>query len=368
MAGKRKRASSPARTAHFVHEPFVDASKQIRLLTFEPGNDLDSISCNISTWSFDKARPYVAASYTWGSPENISCININGLPYEIRRNCYDALSQIRRQAPESYVWTDSICINQLDLDEKALQVENMGDIFANAELVYSCVGEHADGSGDVFSVAQDVAAHVKDTPLFYDMPTDNGAAWIAHGGDPRSPAWQRLNALQPDPIKDSEGGMVNSPPHPKFRDALMFFSCRPYWHRIWIIQEVYLAQRCIVLCGDDCVAFEDIVVLMITYQYALFVAVSMWAFEARLPQVARASCTGHSKMHARSLRLPSSHTVAALLILALVSCPAIFSVMLPWVLGFVPGGPCFESTVSAIYMSSLAQRFFAQHTLSSRIS
>ena len=41
--------------------------------------------------------------------------------------------------------------------------------------------------------------------------------------------------------------------------AIYHILCRPYWRRLWIIQELVLAKRqSPVLCGDSCILLEDV--------------------------------------------------------------------------------------------------------------
>ena len=79
----------------------------------------------------------------------------------IGRNLFEALVEIGRlqKDPSSfqsrdpipqyptYLWTDAICINQLDDAEKANQVALMGEIYARAGCVFVWVGQD-DGTFD----------------------------------------------------------------------------------------------------------------------------------------------------------------------------------------------------------------------------
>ncbi|KAF2164051.1 hypothetical protein M409DRAFT_25400 [Zasmidium cellare ATCC 36951] len=246
---KRKRSCSLA----FTHEPLAHPSKDIRLLRFKSKHDLGELrmmDCEVTTWPFEKAPPYAAASYVWGSPEHTSWVTLNDRHYEVRRNCYDALSQIRRQAPDSYVWRDSICINQDDLDEKALQVAMMGDIYQRANMVYSCVGEHSDGSGDVIEVVREVASYVRSI-----SPNP--------GSNLGSLARQKICEITSCPGRDTGGEVMHdySLYHrcldPSFKSAFTVIGNRPYWNRVWIVQEVRLAEHCLILCGENHISVDD---------------------------------------------------------------------------------------------------------------
>lgn len=236
---KRIKLSSPT----FTHEPLTDPGKEIRLLRFKPkrscSNNLRNIDLELMTWPFSDAPPYVAASYTWGSPENARYVTLNGYQFEVRRNCLEALKQIRSQDPEAYVWTDSICINQDDFDEKALQVEMMGEIYERAGVVYACVGGHGEGSEDVVRVVREVAGCVEK---------------LGWEGDAARAVLQRLWEMGVMTSSPDDGGVLRE----DLKSALSKFGNRAYWSRVWIIQEVRLARHCLVLCGGDSISLDDI--------------------------------------------------------------------------------------------------------------
>ncbi|KAK4500730.1 hypothetical protein PRZ48_008920 [Zasmidium cellare] len=248
--GEHETTSFASKPPRFTHTPLRDAGNQIRLLRFDHGYDPDEIHLSISTWPFYYAPPYVAASYAWGSPRDTCEITIGERAYQIRCNCRNALLQIQAQAPDDFVWADSICINQTDLDEKAQQEGMMGDIFAKAQIVYSCIGEHANRSEDVFMMANDNALFVKKN-LRNDENLD--------------PHWtsERFEGKSSGTRKDMRASTNDWALHPRvFCKSLYHFSERPYWRRMWIVQEVFLARRCLVLCGPDCVSFDGLVALM----------------------------------------------------------------------------------------------------------
>jgi hypothetical protein len=64
----------------------------------------------------------------------------------ITRNLFDALCAL----PESqYMWIDAVCINQENLDEKAVQLPLMGAIYSNAQHVAIWLGKDESGLEDV---------------------------------------------------------------------------------------------------------------------------------------------------------------------------------------------------------------------------
>lgn len=92
---------------------------------------------------------YIALSYTWGDPGTTDTIMINGQRFEVTRNLYLALHQLREStffATGIKLWVDAICINQKDTRERSLQVQRMRDIYIQAFHTFAWVGPEADDS------------------------------------------------------------------------------------------------------------------------------------------------------------------------------------------------------------------------------
>lgn len=225
---------------HFVHQSLADPSKQIRLLRFSSNGQGDgTIALEISNVDISSPPSYAAISYTWGLPQDLVRITIEGKGFEVWPNCCYALTQIKPhlQAGLRYFWLDSICINQKDLDEKALQVEMMADIYTRAETVFSCVGPHADDSEIVLPFVKEMATWIRAQPLE-----------------------QRYNQnLAQDHMNDlhTRGEKYDLEFGKKSTAAYIAFGNREYWQRMWIVQEARLARKCSIFCGPDAIDLAD---------------------------------------------------------------------------------------------------------------
>ena len=125
---------------------------QTRLLVIEPGNFGTSISASLvvvdlvySSGAVLHERQhrvqYAAVSYTWGASSFPRRIQIKGIMFPVTENAYAFIQRHRSTHALWYVWIDAICINQSDLDEKAVQVDHMLVIYEKAELVMVWLGE-----------------------------------------------------------------------------------------------------------------------------------------------------------------------------------------------------------------------------------
>ncbi|KAF7931095.1 uncharacterized protein EAE97_009304 [Botrytis byssoidea] len=134
--------------SEFHHEFLSNPKTFIRLLELdnvEVEDTTTELRCNISTWHVGHTPSYHAISYVWGSTEFSKTINVNGRGLKINNNADYALRQAKWFGVR-YVWMDSICIDQHNIEEKADQVKMMGQIYRNALCVLACVGLHDDDS------------------------------------------------------------------------------------------------------------------------------------------------------------------------------------------------------------------------------
>lgn len=113
-----------------------EATLKCRLLTVEV---IDTEGVGIPDTS--ETIKFEALSYAWGSDIPKATIVCNdGRVLPIGENLADALVFLRREKSSRYLWCDAICINQSNIDEKALQVRNMLRIFEKADRVIAWIG------------------------------------------------------------------------------------------------------------------------------------------------------------------------------------------------------------------------------------
>ena len=138
----------PASYERFRHSE-LPHSDSIRLLQKHPREeDAGVFDCSLHTFRAKEAPPYVALSYTWGSPwseqemhDDTDFYTIcDGRVIPISENLFFALRRFG-MGNADYMWIDQICINQDSPTEKAIQVARMGTIYARASLVLVWLGE-----------------------------------------------------------------------------------------------------------------------------------------------------------------------------------------------------------------------------------
>ncbi|CAK1362682.1 hypothetical protein CB0940_05122 [Cercospora beticola] len=95
-----------------------------RLLRIRPGQFEADIHCDlIKRPIYEAGLEYSALSYSWGRDPKAAAITIGPLSqsFRITWHLLEALRRLRNVTRLVYIWVDAICINQMDLEEKAAQ-------------------------------------------------------------------------------------------------------------------------------------------------------------------------------------------------------------------------------------------------------
>ncbi|RMX73554.1 hypothetical protein D0869_13485 [Hortaea werneckii] len=210
----------------------------IRLLKAETTATGNESSWRVTCYRLACAPRYHAISYTWGSSTNTNdVVLINDRRVKVRANCYDVLRQARSFGQEGFYWVDALCINQEDIQEKSAQVAMMGEIFERAEGVLACVGPRANES-EILMQKLRTLAH---------SSWISGQTWPVLAFGIRGYWW-----------------IIRQDPHDlrAISEALVSFLRRPYFQRLWILQELFRKQsRTTLCCGTDRAPFKALFTL-----------------------------------------------------------------------------------------------------------
>ena len=186
---------------------------RIRLLHIEAGSGDQPILCWLSREVLAELPSYEALSYTWGEPEKNRVIICDGSPLGVSQNLYETLKYLRKSDQERSVWIDAICIRQEDEEEKTQQVRIMKEIYKRAAHVVIWLGQEA-----------------PEDKVAFDLLYRFEEAWDKFGENldfgPYQFAFYDYNL--PDI-------------HAKDWWALVKFFQKPWFSRIWILQEVKIS-------------------------------------------------------------------------------------------------------------------------------
>ncbi|KAM0158435.1 hypothetical protein ACHAPG_004113 [Botrytis cinerea] len=207
-------------------------SDSIRLLGLMPDKDLTSpIHCRLHDYSLRESdrgiHLYEALSYVWGSLENLKVVYVNNRSLSVTANLYAALLHLRDRNFERIIWVDSICINQEDNTEKSHQIQLMAKIFGLANRVIVYLGEAADDSDQALESIR-VAAE--------DESTEDESV------EGESVEFESTRGESPE--AELEGINETS------QRGILKLLKRPWFQRIWVLQEVGFAQQILIMCGS----------------------------------------------------------------------------------------------------------------------
>ncbi|ETS86903.1 hypothetical protein PFICI_00731 [Pestalotiopsis fici W106-1] len=191
--------------------------QHIRVLKLEPSAERDAIiTCSLSVISLSEnpTPQYEALSYVWGDFTERHEIQLDGLPTPVTMNLWTALRYIRLPDAPRTLWIDAVCINQSDVQERNAQVRQMGRIYSQASHVLIWLGDPDPQIEDTFSALSVPGA--LDQRQYEDFP-------------------------------------------PEIADGLRKMLARPWWHRVWVLQEHVLADADpAVGCGDSWLDWKEL--------------------------------------------------------------------------------------------------------------
>ena len=246
--GERGSQASPMQ----VYQPLRVG--EIRVLELHPGESGSSLQGSLHTVSIDFSYPtrpfeygltytratnhavslvterpvwFTALSYVWGAnPIFDQTITSEHGPITITRSLAAALQELRSKHDSFYLWIDQICINQPDNDEKAMQIPLMDKIYTRATNTVIWLGD--DGGEDpvkAFDLMETVYARLQGTDAQV-TPDD----------------FERLNF---PPAKNRAWWTIRQ------------FLRRPWFDRLWTIQEAVLSRNLYLKCGRAQVCWDD---------------------------------------------------------------------------------------------------------------
>ncbi|KAH8797362.1 heterokaryon incompatibility protein-domain-containing protein [Xylogone sp. PMI_703] len=232
----------------FPYLPLDSLNKEIRLLKVLPRSQCAEHklipSCQIfHAFLVDKPQ-YKTLSYVWGDTDIKRVIFVEGLPVLVTKNLYDAIMALRLSDESLVIWIDSVCIDQRNNEEKSWQVELMADIYRQAKQVSAWLGPRDSDSDIVMDYLDSFGRKAE-------------ACGITHAEGPHTEMWQNLMFQNPSIYARNQEleslfhsicgwrGKNNLLPI----DGMKRFFTRPWWGRIWVLQEITLPENADLVCG-----------------------------------------------------------------------------------------------------------------------
>ncbi|KAH9215261.1 heterokaryon incompatibility protein-domain-containing protein, partial [Leptodontidium sp. 2 PMI_412] len=200
----------------YQYTPLKPAGSSIRLLRIEHSpnsNYNDPLTCSIFHSSINDTV-FEALSYVWGDVKQTVNLSIDGFTIPITHNLDTALRSLRPLQTEEepwILWVDAICIDQTNVEERGQQVQLMWDIYSHAVAVTVWLGP------------------------------EEGDSQMAMTGFAFRETHRRLEERKTEP------------PTAGVEELLR----RPWFRRVWVLQEVAAAKELYIACGDIAIRGED---------------------------------------------------------------------------------------------------------------
>jgi hypothetical protein len=224
-----------------IYKPLNPARNEIRLLRLRPARAASKarVICTLETVSLDGSPEFHALSYARGDVSVRRPVVVNGIETTITSNLHDALVELRARSyhdvdlSKTSVWIDALCINQEDLLERGHQVKLMREVFTQARRVLIWLGNGDEDSDWCLDMAEE-----EDMLERLDAVAELDKS-----------SWSRTPASSATSVRHS----VVIGYHIWTYNILL----RPWWRRLWVIQELVLAMEdSVVLCGCKCISWS----------------------------------------------------------------------------------------------------------------
>jgi hypothetical protein len=216
----------------------------IRCIKVRPLENVEGrVECTLVQAPIEELH-YTSLSYSWGAQQIHETVYLDGTPIEVTTNLAAFLRQMAKDLLEdsksatssAHFWIDALCIDQANMSERNAQVKRMGDIYSAADGVLVWLGpagEHSDAGVERIRT-------------------------IAHNFDKLGKVLQVYVSLEKSVAAMRLYEEIIQEEDPTARKGLAEVYTRPWWQRIWILQEAALAKTLHFLCGSATFSFEEL--------------------------------------------------------------------------------------------------------------
>ena len=193
------------------------------------GNFGEPIACQLLDAYVDEVKdgvPYEALSYAWGDTATTQKVIVDGSNLPVTENLYQALQYLRSEEEDRILWIDAICIDQGNIPERGHQVRHMREIYKQAWQVIVWLGsEYSDNIECVMNLMKYMQKEI-----------------VKIKGNWRGLA-RRLIASYTAARHNTQANMAS------YQAGFDELLTRPWFRRVWIIQEIASARVATIACG-----------------------------------------------------------------------------------------------------------------------
>jgi hypothetical protein len=244
--------------------------RQFRILRISPARaGEDGVPhLELETVNLDNPGKYDALSYCWNGdpnstqePKEVTVSagrDFEPQTFRITSNLANAIHQFFQDGEELLIFIDQLCIDQDNVAEKNAQVQQMDEIYSNSNRVLIWLGKATDIS-DVCIAFTNSLSQQPDN-LLRDIASMDVSEYeellIEAASASLRGEQNKLSRRITDLVRPWDGDLgtyIHS-----FLDILR----RPWFNRLWVIQEACLGRHVFLICGGQRVSIDD-------FQYTL---------------------------------------------------------------------------------------------------
>ncbi|OOF91228.1 hypothetical protein ASPCADRAFT_134633 [Aspergillus carbonarius ITEM 5010] len=222
----------------YEYAPLDLGESSVRLLLLYGGQASDELECTLVRAWFDgnDALPYEALSYTWGSPFKSDHIKVDGKRLPITANLFYALHHLRHPTDTRTLWVDAVCINQNDTRERGHQVQQMRNIYSHATHVIFWLGPGTYETNAILDSLRELEkkSHQHGSSTNWKLSDERWGDLWASVKETLRPRYPGVGEVQ--------------------KTGMKLLLDRPWFRRIWIVQEVANARSALVCSGSRSVS------------------------------------------------------------------------------------------------------------------
>ena len=226
--------------------------RSIRLLELErtENSATEPLRGKIHEVNLEDPPSYIALSYVWGPSTPTESIEIEGRQLSITKSLSQTLHSVLPHLGDPWptlVWTDAICINQSDAEERASQVRQMCYIYESAQIVWAWLGPRPPGL--IIPRLRGIFDYISSS-LSEAEKQKKGQRLSFEEGKANERKMAAVLVTEP-------GGLLN----PGTRAAIETFFGLPWWDRMWIYQEATTTAPTILCYGGMVVSLPRATIL-----------------------------------------------------------------------------------------------------------
>ncbi|KAF5004805.1 hypothetical protein FDECE_8720 [Fusarium decemcellulare] len=275
----------------FKYTPLAEG--QIRLLQLHPASqEQDQLRGELVVTHLDDLPPrpergpvqpinaekhvcFEAISYVWGNGAFTESVVTSHGFISITATLASVLQRLRDQRQSRLYWADALCINQLDMAEKEVQVSLMGVIYSSAVRVLCDLSEDAED----FSLLLDAMGRYWKKNVRHGFLMGQGdLPWISGEATANVLGLSMPTNEESDAVEDCDGE--------DWTARFLALISLPWFHRLWVVQEFVLGRDVDMVFGRRRVPWSEFWAGLLFYKGASWPWVSIESAEFTISGVA----------------------------------------------------------------------------------